>query len=397
MQTTIRATIALLFTILLAAPPTHAQDAVTPQVRVNGYAQIQFNTTSIDDAALGTDDFATSTFETRRVRIFVDVALNEWLSGRIQPEWSMGNFRLVDVYMNFNIAPRFQLRAGQFKRPFSRFFLIGAPQHLAIEQGVRIREFDRAMALGLTGANHPFTEVNGGLIHGTEQDLLGTMGLTGHDMGLAAHGKLGRISYNLSLLNGTGHDRRDNNDGKSVMTRISYAPLTDLPLTLSAAASYRESYFNGTIDGTASAGRTLNATTLGFDLEWGRYRAEGVKFLAGIITGDNLYIDTRIFGAHGVFAYNQPLGGTRVEALEFVGRASYGDPNTRRSGDHGILLTPGINLYFSDNNRLSLNWDTYLSGSDHVATAHALRIQSQFAFGVPIPGTSTVASGGGQE
>ncbi|HEX6940661.1 MAG TPA: porin [Longimicrobiales bacterium] len=393
----VRARIALLLTLALAAPLAAQNPAANGlALTVSGYAQFQFNTTSVgEEDAADPGSIAASQFETRRVRLYADVAIDGWIEGRIQPEYAMGRFSLADVFMNFAVDPRFELRVGQFKRPFNRFYLIGSTQILTIERGIRIRGFDGTLAPSFATAPSPYTEVNGSPIHGEEQAILSAMGLVGRDIGVAAHGRLGRVAYEVAVFNGNGSDAPDGNDGKSLMARLAYSPLADAPLSIGAAASRREFYFDGTVDGVARDGADLSGTAFGVDVEWGRFRGSGVHALAELTTGDNLYVeDGRILGVQGMLAYLRPLTGARVEAIEVVGRASYGDPNTSRDRDHGMLFTPGVNIYFAGRNRLMLNWDVYVPGDDRLRTAHALRAQTQFYFGVPVPPPPVVAAAG---
>lgn len=397
MRVRTRGPLALLLALTLVAPLS-AQETTPLRLTVSGYAQFQFNTTSIGEDDVGTaGSIASSLFETRRVRLYADIAMGDWLAGRIQPEWAMGRFSLADVFMNFAVDPRFEVRVGQFKRPFNRFFLNSSTQILTIERGIRIREFDKTFASRFDDATPPYSDVDGSFLHGEEHAILNAMGLVGRDIGVAAHGKLGRASYEIALFNGNGSDAPDTNDGKSVMARIDFAPLEGVPLILGAGVSYRELYFDGTVDGQPLGSEDLSGTALGIDLEWGRFRGSGLHALAEITTGDNLYVDGRIFGAQGMLAYLWPLGGSRIEAAELVGRISYGDPNTSRAGDHGTLLTPGVNLYFNGRNRLMLNWDAYLPGDGRLPNAHALRIQTQFFFGIPVQPPPVVAAADGRK
>lgn len=397
MQIPTRGLLALLPALAVAAPLS-AQDPDPLRLTVSGYAQFQFNTTSVaEEDVAEAGSVASSLFETRRVRLYADIAMGDWIEARIQPEYAMGRFSLADVFMNFAVDPRFELRVGQFKRPFNRFYLNSSTQILTIERGVRIREFDKTFGPRLGAGASPYSDVNGRPLYGEEYAVLSAMGLVGRDLGIAAHGRLGRAAYEVALFNGNGPDAPDRNDGKSMMARLAYAPLDGVPLTLGAAASYRELYFDGTVDGRPLESGELSGTALGVDLEWGRFRSSGVHALAELTTGDNLYVDGRIFGAQGMLAYLRPLGGARIEAIELVGRASYGDPDTTRSDDHGLLLTPGVNLYFSGRNRLMLNWDAYVPGDDRLPAAHALRVQTQFYFGVPVQAPPVVAAGDGRE
>lgn len=390
-----RVSIPLILAATLAAPllaQAPASDAL--EVTMSGYAQLQFNTTSVSEDDVG-GSVASSVFETRRVRLYADVKMGGWLQGRIQPEWAMGKFSLADVFMNFAIDPRFQIRMGQFKRPFNRFYLNPSTAIMTIERGIRIREFDRAMGSELGDGDTPYTVVDGKSIHGDEHAILNAMGLVGRDIGVAAHGRLGKAAYEVAVFNGNGPDALDTNAGKSFMTRLAYSPIDGVPLTLGAAMSYREFHFGGSIDGVAVEPNDRSGTGFGFDVEWGRYGGNGIHVLAGITTGDNLYVDDgRILGAQGMVGYLVPLGGARIEAIEVIGRASYGDPNTSRDGDQGILLTPGLNLYLGSRNRLLVNWDVYTPADDRLSTRHALRVQTQFMFGVPVGPPPVVAATG---
>jgi len=76
----------------------------------------------------------------------------------------------------------------------------------------------------------------------------------------------------------------------------------------------------------------------------------------------------------------QPLDAPRVEGIEPLFRASYGDPSTGFDGNSGVLLTPGINLYFQGRNRLMLNFDYYMPELDVLDPEHAIRGQLQLFF-----------------
>jgi hypothetical protein len=89
--------------------------------------------------------------------------------------------------------------------------------------------------------------------------------------------------------------------------------------------------------------------------------------------------DENFLGAQGIVAYFLPLVGKKLEGLEFAGRVSYGDPRGDVDEDEGLLLTPGLNLYFFGRNRLMFNWDFWSAG-DRFESENALRAQAQFYF-----------------
>jgi hypothetical protein len=144
---------------------------------------------------------------------------------------------------------------------------------------------------------------------------------------------------------------------------------------LGAAASHRELRTQSrptilTVDGTAYEA----------DIEIGAFRRAGIHVLAEVTTGTNLGADTANFlGAQAIASYFIPIDHERFEGVELAGRVSHGDPSDAVDDDDGLLLTPGINLYFHGRNRLMLNWDFY-QASKRFADQNALRAQAQFYF-----------------
>src|SRR5690606_32122029 len=98
------------------AGPVHAQ-SVPITVELTGRMQFQWNTTSVEDHDIG-EPIASSTFETRRVRLGVNVAVGDWIRGFIEPEYALGNVQLRQAWMALDIDPALILRAGQVKKPF---------------------------------------------------------------------------------------------------------------------------------------------------------------------------------------------------------------------------------------------------------------------------------------
>lgn len=348
-------------------------------VRPSGLGQFQFNTTSVRaDDLLGGTEPAPSTFETRRIRMIFDVTIDDWITGRIQPDFAMGSLRLTDVWVNLGFDERFALRIGQFYKPFSRFATYSSSQMLPIERGARIRGLEAALARGALMAGLPAPwRLEGDAIIGEEYDILSTLGYAGRDLGVAAHGRFGRVGYEVGLFNGQGIDARDVNSAKSWAARVSLRPSATAPLTLGAAVSRRET--RAVVDPLPDRS-TFDGTAWALDAEWGAFRRPGVRALAEIATGKNFLADRDFLGAQAVVGLYHALGGGRVEGLEPLLRVSYGDPDRRRDDDHGWLLTPGVNLYFFGRNRLMLNWDVYMSGNDEVGTQSALRAQAQLHF-----------------
>ncbi|MBI4544238.1 MAG: hypothetical protein HY703_03485 [Gemmatimonadetes bacterium] len=356
------------------------------RVRVTGYAQIQFNTTSVDEEAVTpagepAGDLPFSTFETRRIRPVVDVTVADWISGRIQPDLALGRLRLADAYMNFGFGEALQLRVGQFKKPFSLLFLRSSTLILPIERAVRIRGLEEALEEAAGAARPPvFTSFRGELVLGEEQQMLEVLGYAERDLGAAIHGRLGRVGYEAGVFNGGGADRRDDNDDKSIAARVSFQPIREATHLLGAAVSRRETRIDGRLDGR-EVHHDLAGTVFGIDAEWGEPRRPGLHFMLEGVVGDNLAVDESLVGGQAVVAYFRPRApGRRVEGIEPIFRLSYGDPNRDREDDDGLLLTPGVNFYFYGRNRLLFNWDFFLPAGDRFESASAFRAQAQLYY-----------------
>jgi hypothetical protein len=315
---------------------------------------------------------AASTFETRRVRLGANVRVGDWIRGFIEPEYALGRLALRQVWMAFEIDSAFVVRAGQFKKPFSLIFLTSSASHPMIERGARIRGLSESLTLANEGE---FSELRGALLAGEQHALLDLQQYLGYDLGVAVEGRRGGLGWSAGVFNGTGPDMRDENDGKSLAARVTYTVDVGTPLTLGGAWSRRELLWPLPEDPLAT--RTGDAFEV--DIELGGLR-RGVWLLAEASTGRNLVTEERFTGAHAALAWFRGTGGSRIEGVEPMARVSWGDPDDTVEGDAGVLVTPGLNLYFFGRNRLMLNWDVYMPESDRFPTRHAGRAQVNLYF-----------------
>lgn len=355
--------------LLCGVVPAHAQ---TPPVSVDvgGRVQFQWNSTSVDDDELG-GPAASSTFETRRVRLAADIRIGDWIRGFIEPEYALGSVSLRQAWMSLELDPALVLRAGQFKKPFSVINLTSSTAHPMIERGVRIRGLEEALAGASEGE---LSEVRGDLLIGEQHALLDVQGYIGYDLGATLEGRLGSLGWAAGVFNGNGPDVRDENDAKSLAARLSWDMDVGAPLTLGAAWSRRELRWPTDVDADTRTGDAFEV-----DAELGGLR-EGWWLLAELSSGTNLATEERFLGAQGVLARFFATSGARIEGIEPMARVSFGDPDDSIDGDAGMLVTPGINLYFVGRNRLMFNWDVFVPESDRFDTQHAGRAQINLYF-----------------
>ena len=353
------------------------------KLKLLGRVQTQFSTTSVDEAELlaagrtPASPIPATMFETRRIRFGAEVEYEKWLVGKLETELGMARLQIRDAFLNMAFSPHAQLRVGQFKKPFSLLQLTSSSVWPMIERGVRIRGLADALALGdsLAGGTPALSRFQGVVLPGEEQELLEQQGYQSFDLGASVHGTAGAFGYHAGVFNGAGFDRPDDTDAKSWAARATYKFGKNLPITIGAAASYREirTQSRPTIE-------TRDGTAYEADLEIGAFRRAGIHVLAEVTTGTNLAADTAdFFGAQAIAAWFIPLDDGRFEGIELAGRVSHGDPSDVIEDDEGWLLTPGINLYFHGRNRLMLNWDFYRAG-ERFSNENALRAQAQFYF-----------------
>jgi hypothetical protein len=356
--------------LLAAAAPAVAQDGA-PVVRVGGRLHYQWNTTSVA-AAPGGAPLATGTFETRRVRLAVDVQVSDWIRGLVEPDFAMGQLQLRQAWMSFQLDSALVLRAGQFKKPFGLMLLTSSARLPVIERGVRIRGLDAA--LRRDDGSGTLRQLRGELLVGEQFALHDAQRYDAYDMGLAIEGRRGALGWAAGVFNGVGPDRRAENDGVAAAARLTWRAPVATPLQFGAAWSRSELNHPTAQDTARVAGNAFAVQA-----ELGGFR-RGLWLLAEASTGENLAAGERFVGAHAVAAYFHATNSGRVQGVEPAGRISYGDPDRTVAGDDALLLTPGFNLYFPGGNRLMLNWDVFLPRGADFGTQHAARAQVNLQF-----------------
>jgi len=324
------------------------------EIDITGRLHTQWNTTSVDGPI-------SNEFLIRRARLTAEVKISDLVSGKIQPDYGEGELSLKDAYVRLSFDPGFRATLGQFKRPFDLFELTSSTQILVIERAGGVRGLDTCPGPGGICSFSRFTE---------------KLQYSDRDIGVMVDGAVAEgWQYMFSVTNGTGADAADENGAKSFTGRLEFSPIADLTVAANVAAHDYENELDVDSD---------YATAFGGDLEWGDFN-EGLHIQAGVVAGDNWRNlsetgdPSTFLTAQGIVTYKIPLTGVRfLEAIEPVGRVSWGDPDDDADDDEGVLLTPGIVAFFSGRNKIAANADIWTPAQGD--TEVSFKIQSYLHF-----------------
>ncbi len=380
--------------------------AQTPNIRVAGRVQAQFSATDGDSTSNYRPDLvATSGFEIRRLRIQADVRIGENVNMALQPSFEMGQLRLRDAYLRVGLwrSPTSQvgLTLGQAKKPFNRYELTSSNTLPSIERGARFRGLSAGP--GSVAAQNNLLEYNGYIAH---------------DIGAIADANLlgGRAVVSAGLYNGSGESQQDVNNAKSYGLRAVGTVLQDAEgrpmLRIGAGLMSRDrAVFRDTSRFTFYADSAHRSTAVGFDVEWGDFRP-GFHFIADVTTGEGLDprfskvsglpSGNRNFGnvvanapdsafttfasVHAVgawrFQFEDPSGTRLVKMVEPALRVDVTDPDTDADDTGAVLVTPVVNVYFSQTTVLRAGVDFYryydLTGTQRSITGARVSWQANF-------------------
>lgn len=353
--------IALILSILLLAAsaprPASAQegrgitfssDAV--EIGIGGRIQTQFNTTSVVTEA-------PSELFLRRVRLELDVKLNDLVSGALQPDFAGNEVTLKDVYLKLNFSPAIQILTGQAYIPFSLVEQTSSTRILPIERGARVRGLE---------ALDEYELVNG--LDYSDRDIGVQV------MGAPAFMPLG-FAYQAGVFRGPLHGASTVDDSYQYAARVTLEPIDVVRI----GGGWSSRHFLAVPGNTADP--FLRGHAFEVDLEVGTF-APGLHLLGEVAFGDaDPNVGRDFFGTQGWVAWRSGRLSRAVSAVEPIFRASYGDPGEGFA--RATLLTPGFNVHFGGRNRVMVNYDFVLPDTDFdpdADTEGAFRAQFQLAF-----------------
>ncbi|MBA3345825.1 MAG: hypothetical protein H0T44_11135 [Gemmatimonadales bacterium] len=346
-------------TLLTGAGAAGAQTTY-PDVKLTGRLQQQFY--YFDNETYGSTVGPQSNVFIRRARIDVRGQISENVAISIQPSYEGGRtlsasttctsspvppdggtptitcrttgrsgFRLRDAYVDVRLTggsgkTAFYLRAGQEKRPVSRYELASSTNLPSIERGA---------GQGLPGR--------------ASNNLFESAGFLSHDVGASV-----RLEHKLDdnqvatlkfgAYNGQGESLNDVNGRKSVGARGTFAATSKLDVGASWFAH----------DGIVTQGSVADSsfTNYAFDLDaqYGRPGDEGLFVLAEYLRGnDASAAKLSIQGFQALAAYNIRLKSPTawLYALEPALRIDLADPDSDLGDNRVTTLTAVVGLYLS--------------------------------------------------
>jgi hypothetical protein len=320
------------------------------EIEIGGRLQTQFVTTSVDGEE-PSDVFI------RRARLEVRVKVNDFVSGRIVPDFAGNRVVLKDAFIKLTFDPAFEVLVGNAYRPFSLLETTTSVRMHPVERGAVIPGIDAV----------------------DEYDLVHDLKYSDRDLGLQvlgrAAGGLG-LQYAAGVFRGPVHGEVGAQNSYQYAARASVSPVTDLRV----GAAWSSRHFavqEGGGDPTLRRGHAweVDAEVGGFD--------PGFHALAEVARGDfDPFTDATFTGAQGWLAWRSRELGKRVHAVEPMARVSWAevegdDPETAEIG--GTLLTPGVSVYFTPLTRVQVNCD-FWNPAGGGESQRSFKTQFQFAF-----------------
>jgi len=350
------------WTALLFAVAPLAGQTTYPNVKLTGRLQEQFY--FFDNEPYAATVGPQSNFFTRRARIEARGQISENVTVYIQPSFEGGRnlsnvvttcsgtpltcrttgrsgLRLRDAWIDVRFSPEaskgaLYLRAGQEKRPYSRYELTSSNNLPSIERGA-----------------------GQGLIPRASNDLFSSNGFLSHDVGASVRYEyklddFRLVTLKLGAYNGQGESLNDVNGKKSYGARATAGLWSKLDIGGSWFAH----------DGIVTVGTTPDSAftnyAWGVDAQWGKPGDEGLYVLGEYLDGnDATAAKNKIRGVQGLAAYNYRFKSPTswLYAIEPAFRIDVADPNTSLESDRATLITAVLGLYMSSKAQLRVGYE----------------------------------------
>ncbi len=357
--------------LLLAAVGGELQaQTVYPNVKLTGRLQEQFYYFDNKDYAPGVG--TESNFFTRRARIEARGNISENVVVFIQPSFEGGRpltatttctsspvpagggtpsitcsttgrsgLRLRDAWIDVLVTPpsakgALYLRAGQEKRPYSRYELTSSTNLPSIERGA-----------------------GQGLLARASNDLFSAAGFLSHDVGASLRYEyklddIRLVTVKVGAYNGQGESLNDINNKKSFGARATAGVYSKLDVGAAWFAHDGIVTVNGVPDST------FTNYAFDFDAQWGKVGEEGLWVLGEYLQGNNsTAAKPTMRGIQALAAYNIRMKSPTswLYAVEPAFRIDLADPNTDAPDDRVTTLTAVLGIYMSSKAQLRVAYE----------------------------------------
>lgn len=307
--------------ILAWSPEPGAQDSTggvitsSLPLTVSGYVQFLFTgQTEAED-----------TFSIRRARVSLGGNILKRLRFKLQADLARSP-ALLDALAEVILDEKLNLRVGQFLVPFSLESTTSAGQLLTINRS-------RVVDLLVPGRDN---------------------GSAGRDIGLAVFGRFSIFDYTLGFLNGSGFNKKDDNDHKDYAGRLTASPARGLTLGFS--------FYNGRrLDITTSANLIRNR--YGLEASWHYHQ---LHLATEYIFGQDDQTDKCGWYFLGAIDF-------KPNKYQLVLRLDYFNPDRGLPGQSSLVYTAGANWFLSPLSKVQANFEYHRleSGPDYrVALLH---------------------------
>jgi phosphate-selective porin len=270
-------------------------------------------------------------FDLHRARLDVRGNITGSWAYDIYTEFGGTGVKLIDAYTYYNFGDYLKFSAGQFKIPFSLE---------SLTQDSQLEFIDRSQVVEA--------------LVGRSKDVISSISnQQGRDIGIQVNGSFAKVDghylfdYTFGVFNGAGYDvTTDNNNHKDIGGRFSIRPINNLVVSAD--------FYNGVANyGTPAKDQKRNRG--GFDARYVigplSLTAEYDKGTDGIIKRDGW------FGQAAWFVI--------PKKLQLAAKYDTYDPNKTISTDRTKIYTGGINYFFNDWAKLTVD---YLDRREEVAT-----------------------------
>jgi hypothetical protein len=349
-----------------------------PNIKLTGRLQEQFYL--FDNEPYAATVGSESNFFTRRARIEARGQISENVTVYIQPSFEGGRnltnvvttcsgtplvcrttartgLRLRDAWIDVRFSPEaskggLYLRAGQEKRPYSRYELTSSNNLVSIERGA-----------------------GQGLLPRGSNDLFNSNGFLAHDVGGSIRYEyklddLRLVTLKFGAYNGQGESLNDVNNTKSFGARATAGLWSKLDIGGSWFAH----------DGIVTVGTTPDSAftnyAWGVDAQWGKPGDEGLYVLGEYLDGnDATAAKNKIRGVQGLAAYNYRFKSPTswLYAIEPAFRVDLADPNTALESDRATLITAVLGIYMSSKAQLRVAYERQSFQNDIAPAISGLR------------------------